>query len=89
MRSPDNPQVDVNPSSVNVQVIAPQSSVAIAPPLLLIQVFSSEVLPDPSHSTIVFDDGVSILGGVVSSMIKLAVVVLLLPHSSVTINITS
>ena len=46
------------------------------------------MFPAPSHSTVAFDAGIPMLGGVVSSMVKLAVVGLELPHSSVAVKVT-
>src|SRR5688572_31962809 len=48
---------------------------------------SAAVLPAPSHSTVSSDASVSIVGGVVSSIVKVAVVVLALLQSSVAVKV--
>ena len=69
-------------------ITPPQRSEAAAPPLEANQAFSSAVFPAPSHSTVSSTATVSIVGSVVSSMVKVAVVVLANPHSSVAVKIT-
>ena len=46
------------------------------------------MLPAPSHSTVLFDASVSIVGGVVSCIVNVAVVVLVLPQASVAVKVT-
>src|SRR5690606_40555688 len=60
----------------------------IAPPLLANQVLRSAVFPLPSHSTVKSLASVSITGAVVSSIVKVAEVELVFPHSSVAVKVT-
>ena len=71
-----------------LQVTPLQMSDAPAPPLEFNQPLSSAVLPAPSHSTVRSDASVSILGAMLSSMVKVEVVLLLLPQASVAVNVT-
>ena len=71
-----------------VQVTPAHSSEATAPPLAESQVFNSDVLPVPSHSTVLLLATVSILGAVVSSIVKVACVLITLPLASVNVNVT-
>ena len=59
------------------------------PPLLSNQAANSSAFPFPSHSTVLLDASVTICGGVVSSIVKIAVVEFLFPHSSRTVNVTT
>ena len=63
-------------------------SLAAAPPLLFNQAVNDAVLPAPSHSTVEFIASVPMVGGVVSSIVKVAVVKLELPQSSVAVKVT-
>ena len=71
-----------------VQVKALHASVASAPPLSSNQACNSAAFPAPSHSTVWLLGWVVNAGKVVSSMMKVACVVLSLPHSSVAVNVT-
>ena len=70
------------------QVTPLHMSLASAPPLSASQAFSSAVLPLPSHSTVMSADSTSMLGGVVSSIVNVAVVVVVLPQSSDAVKVT-
>jgi hypothetical protein len=72
-----------------VQVTLPQSSDAMAPPLLANHALSAAVFPDPSHSTVSSEASVSMLGGVVSSIVKVAVVVVVKRQASVAVKVTT
>ena len=72
-----------------LQVTPPQTSLAAAPPpLLFSQLVRSRLLPAPSHSTVKSLAATSMVGGVVSAMVNLAMVSALLPHSSVAVKVT-
>ena len=65
-----------------------QASDAIAPPLEASQSERPEALPAPSHSTVESAAAMSMAGAVVSSIVNVAVVLLLLPQSSVAVKVT-
>ena len=71
-----------------LQVTFPQMSLAMASPLLANHAFNSSLLPAPSHSTTKSEAATSMLGAVVSSMVKVALVLVALPQSSVAVNVT-
>ena len=71
-----------------VQFTPLQTSLADAPPLFDNHAAKADALPDPSHSTVWSAAGVSIVGAVVSSIVNVAVVLVLLPHESVAVKIT-
>ena len=54
LTNPVAPQSSLNDPPVFVQVTIPQSSVAIASPLLVNHVWKSATFPVPSHSTVRF-----------------------------------
>ena len=64
----------------------PHTSEAVAPPWLSSHAFQASMLPMPSHSTVWSEAGH--LGSMVSSMVKVAVVLLALSQSSVAVKIT-
>ena len=70
------------------QVTSEQPSEAKAPPLLANQASNCATLPAPSHSTVISSAALSIEGLVVSSIVKVAVVLDSLPQSSVAVNST-
>ena len=73
--------------SSNVHVTVPHISVAVPVfPLAANHASRSAVFPAPSHSTISSSGAVSIVGGVVSSIVNVANDSLEFPHSSVTMN---
>ncbi len=76
----------VNPVKSLLHATPPHKSLAVAPPLSASQASSAPVVP--SHSAESSDAGVSIVGGVVSSMVNVAEDVEVLPQSSATVNIT-
>ena len=84
---PVAPQSSLKPSKSLLNVTPPQTSEAVAPPLLANHAFNASVLPMPSHST-VWSEASVMSGLVVSSMVNVAVVLLLLSQSSVTVNVT-
>ena len=87
--SPDPAQVRAKSWKLLLQVTSPQRSVASpAPPLASNQALISSVLPAPSHSVVTSMAALAMLGGVVSDTLKVAVVVLVLPLPSVTVNFT-
>ncbi len=69
-------------------VVALQPSVAVAPPWLFNQVLMSAALPVPSQLTVRLEASVPMVGGTKSCTVNVAVVELLLPHSSVTVKVT-
>ena len=69
-------------------VMAPQPSVAEAPPLLDNQASSSVTLPAPSHSTVVSVASTTTTGAAVSSMANVAVVLEAFPQSSEAVKVT-
>ncbi len=64
-------------------------SFAVAVPLAANQAAKSAVLPPPSHCTVWSVAVAVIVGGVVSSTVKVAAVEEELPHSSVAVKVTS
>src|SRR5690606_25124694 len=85
---PVAPHSSLKPLKSLVQVIAPHKSSATAPPLLDNQEFNASVLPKPSHSTVISSAASTKTGAVVSTIVKVAVVLLLLPHSSLAVKVT-
>ena len=84
---PVAPQSSLKPSKSLLQVTPLHTSDAVAPPLSFNQPFNASMLPMPSHSTVSSEAAV-MAGFVVSSMVKVAVVLLALPQSSVAVNVT-
>ena len=84
---PVPPHPSDKPAKSLLQVTPLQSSVAVAPPLLASHALSAAVFPLPSQSTVWSDAGV-IDGGVMSRIVKVAVVLELLLHASVAVKIT-
>ena len=71
------------------QVTVPeQISEATAPPFEANHAFNSAVFPEPSHSTVRSLECVVIAGTVKSTMVKVAVLAEVFPHSSVAVKIT-
>jgi len=70
-----------------VHVTAEQASVAAAPPWLFNQSLSAVVLPDPSHSTTMFEAWVLITGAVTSWTLMVCVAVDELPQASVAVHV--
>ncbi len=85
---PVAPHSSLNASKSLDQVTPLQTSPAMAPPLLANQAFKASTFPAPSHSTTSSEASTSMLGAVVSSMVKVAVVEVALPQSSVAVNVT-
>ena len=81
---PPLPQVPLKPLALFVHVTVPQSSVAVAPPLLLSHAAKSSA----PHSTVASLAAFVKLGGVASSIVYVAEVVVAFPHSSVAVNTT-
>ena len=79
---------DQEPGVLDHVTLLPHRSEAEAPPLLLSQatypLLRSGLVP--SHSALSSLAGISMLGGVVSKMVNVAVVEALLPQSSVAVN---
>ena len=72
-----------------VQVSPEQPSEAIAPPLFINQFAKASLGSDvPSHSTVLSDATKSIVGSVLSAIVKVAMVSVSFPHASVAVNIT-
>ena len=89
MAEPVFPQSSLRAVKSFVQVTPAQiSEAAPVPPWEANQSANSVPLPLPSHSTVRSEAATSILGGVVSSIVKVAVVVLELLHSSVAVKVT-
>ncbi len=81
---PVKPQSSLKATKSLLQVYVPHTSEAApALPLAESQPFKSDRLPAPSHSTVKSMASEAMAGSVVSSMVKVAVVVLVFPHSSV------
>src|SRR5690606_18406897 len=85
---PVAPHSSLNTVKLLLHVTSPHISLATAPPLFNNQASKAAVLPIPSHSTVISCAGKSMVGSVVSSMVKVAVVLLVFPHSSVAVKIT-
>ena len=86
---PVKPQSSLKATKSLLQVYVPHTSEAApALPLAESQPFKSDRLPAPSHSTVKSMASDAMAGSVVSSMVKVAVVVLVFPQSSVAENIT-
>jgi uncharacterized membrane protein YagU involved in acid resistance len=87
--APVAPQPSLNPSKLFVHVtLSEQISLALDPAWLSNHTDKASWFPCPSHSTVVSRAGESIVGGVVSTIVNVAAVVLLLPQASVAVNIT-
>jgi hypothetical protein len=63
-------------------------SLADAPPFEASQAANAVVLPAPSHCTVESFAAVVIVGGKLSMMVNVAVVVVALPHESVAVKVT-
>ncbi|MBL0146585.1 MAG: hypothetical protein IPP48_13460 [Chitinophagaceae bacterium] len=85
---PVAPHKSLNAVKLFVHVTPLHASVAAAPPLLDNHAANADVLPLPSHSTVLLDACVPIVGACVSAMVNVALVVLLLPQSSVAVKMT-
>src|SRR5690606_39705810 len=85
---PVAPQRSLKASKLLLQVTSPLISDASAPPLFANHAFKAAVFPSPSLSTVSSEAATSIFGAVVSSIVKVAVVVLVSPHSSVAVKVT-
>ena len=87
--SPVSPHKSLNDAKLLLQITGPlQASVAAAPPLASNHAVKSAVLPVPSHSTVSLTAMTVIVGSVVSTMVNVAVVVLLLLLQSSTVKVT-
>ncbi len=80
LTNPVAPHSSLNTPPLFVQVTTLQSSLASAPPLFANQPWYSDTLPEPSHSTVSFCAKTSSVGGVLSSIVKIADVCAVLPH---------
>ena len=87
---PVSPQSSLKAVKSLAQVTVPEQSSEAAPvvPIDVNQLVRSVTFPDPSHSTVKLDAAVSIVGTVVSSIVKVAVVVLVNPQASVAVKVT-
>ena len=85
---PVAPQSSLKEAKSLLQVTSLHASEALAPPLLASHASRSAALPTPSHSTVASIAAMSKVGAVVSSMVNVAVVLLLLPQSSVAVKVT-
>ena len=85
---PVAPQSSLQPAKSFDQVTSLQASEAAAPPLLASHTSRSAALPAPSHSTVASIAAMSMAGAVVSSIVNVAVVLLLLPQASVAVKVT-
>src|SRR6056297_1947009 len=85
--SPVVPQSSLSVVKSFVHVTFEQLSNAAPPPWLFNQLLRSVVLPEPSQNTVKSLGLVVISGAVVSSIVKVAVVVLVLPQSSVAVKV--
>jgi len=74
--------------SVDQIIIPPQISEAVAPAFDVNHAVNSARFPAPSHSTVMSDAAISMLGAVVSTILKVAVVDAVFPQSSVAVNVT-
>ena len=63
-------------------------SVAFAPPWLLSHALRADVLPFPSHSTVMFEAACVITGASASSTVTVNVQLELFPHKSVAVAVT-
>ena len=70
------------------QVTPLQTSVADAPPCEFNHAFNCAVLPEPSHSTVLFEAAGKMTGAIVSTMVNVALVLTVLPQASIAVNIT-
>ena len=87
--SPVAPQRSLKATWSLLQITGPlQASVASAPPLSANQAANAAAFPAPSHSTVSFAATTVMVGSVVSSMMNVAVVVLVLLQSSAAVNVT-
>ena len=85
---PVAPQSLLKASKSLLQATSLHASEAMAPPLLASHPSRSAALPAPSHSTVASMAAMSMAGAVVSSIVNVAVVLLLLPQSSVAVKVT-
>ena len=85
---PVEPQSSLNPSKLLVQVTSEHVSLETAPPLEANHAAKASWFPWPSHSTVAFEACVEIVGLVVSTIVKLAVVEDGLPQASVAVKVT-
>ena len=85
---PVAPQSSLKASKSLLQITSLHASEAMAPPLLASHPSRSPPLPAPSHSTVASMAAISMAGAVVSSIVNVAVVLLLLPQSSVAVKVT-
>ena len=85
--APAAPQSSLKESKSLLHDTSLHASEAVAPPWLVNQASSSAALPEPSHSTVASLASVKV-GAVLSSMVKMAVVLVLLPQLSVAENVT-
>src|SRR5690606_39311814 len=74
-------------ASKSLLQVTPLASVAVAPPLDSNQELSAAAFPFPSLSTELSEASAVISGSVVSTIVKVASVVLVLPQASVAVNI--
>ena len=56
--APVTPHKSLKPSKSLLHLTDEQSSLAVAPPLLLNHASNADTLPEPSHSTVIFDAAV-------------------------------
>src|SRR5690606_574411 len=75
-------------ASKSLLQVTPLASVAVAPPLDSNQALSAAAFPFPSLSTELSEASARKSGSVVSTIVKVASVVLVLPQASVAVNIT-
>ena len=84
---PVAPQSSDKPAKLFDHVTSPQSSVALAPPLLANQVFKAVVFPDPSDSTVSSLACVSMVGSVESSTVMTWTCGVSFPQSSTAVYV--
>ena len=85
---PVAPQSSLRLTWLFVHVTSLHTSVAAAPPKLSNQACNAAEFPAPSHSTVSSLASISIVGGVVSSIVIVACVVLSSPQLSVAVKVT-
>ena len=83
------PQPGLSPDISVVTITVEQSSTTTALPLADIQASNSTVFPAPSHSTVMSLGGITMSGGVVSTIKILAIQVISFPQASAAVNVTS
>ena len=87
---PVEPQRSLSEVKSFDQVTIPeQISEASAPPLEFNQAFNASEFPSPSHSTLWLEAWVVIVGGVVSTMVKVAELVEVFPQASLAVKVTT